>query len=206
MHISWLGMSCFKIQTKDITIVTNPFADKVGLEMPHLKADIVLVSDLKNEVCNNIPRLSGENFLIQGPGEYETKNVFVYGLTAGETDQVQATIYLIDDGELTVAFLGLINHSLNDAQLEIMEGADILLLPVSSLTAERRSKILSQIEPRIVIPMYFQIKGSKLKLESLNVFLKEFGAKSSEPQDKIIVRKKDLPQEETKIIVLEATA
>ncbi|MBT3539161.1 hypothetical protein HN481_03475 [Candidatus Parcubacteria bacterium] len=34
-------------------------------------------------------------------------------------------------------------------------------------------------------------------------FLKEIGSKNNEPEKKVILKKRDLPQEETEVIVLE---
>ncbi|MFH1536918.1 MAG: MBL fold metallo-hydrolase [Patescibacteria group bacterium] len=202
MHISWLGMSCFKIQNKDTIIVINPYQDSNGLKMPKMKANIVISSNPDNDVCNNFSRMMGDYFQIDHPGEYEIQDNFIYGLQAGEVDQQQSSIYLIELEKIRVAHLGILNHSLTDKQLEIMEGADILLLPISSLTPERRTKVISQIEPRIVIPMYYQIPKCKLKLESLDKFSREMGGTKTETQDKIILKRKDLPQDETKLMLL----
>lgn len=202
MYINWLGLSCFKLQTKGNIIITDPFSDKVGITMPKLKADVVILSEPGNENVSDVKRLSGDNFLIDGPGEYELKEDYIYGLKAGELDQTANYIFRLESEEIALGFLGELNHSLTDEQLETMEGVDVLFLPVGSLTAERRTKIISQIEPRIVIPMYYHLPKLKLKLESAEKFAKEMGIKNIEPQEKLILKKKDLPQEETKVIFL----
>jgi len=204
MHISWLGFSCFKIQTKESIIITDPYNDNSGWKMPKLKADIVLVSDRKNELVNNVERLSGEHLLINQAGEYEIKQNLFYAIPAGEADQNKNLIFHLSSEGMTIGFLGLLNHSLSNEQLETMEGADILFLPVSSLTSERRTKIISQIEPRIVIPMYYKLPKIKMKLEAVETFAKEMGQKKIEYLDKIVLKQKDLPQEETRIIFLKA--
>ncbi len=205
MIINWLGMSCCKIQTKEATIIINPFSDKCGLKMPKLKADITLVSNKEHYLTNNSERLSGESFLINSPGEYEIKQIYISGLSAGQGDQTKEVIYYLENEDITIGHLGLLNHSLSNDQLETMEGVDILLLPISTLNAERRSKIISQIEPRVIIPMLYKIPQSKEKLDDLQVFLKEMGVKEAEKMDKYKVAKKELPQEETKIIILNPT-
>ena len=62
---------------------------------------------------------------------------------------------------------------------------------------------MSQIEPKIVIPMYYNISKSKQKLDNLNSFLKGLGIHSLKPETKLTVKKKDLLEEEVKIIALE---
>ncbi|MDO8559272.1 MAG: lactamase, partial [bacterium] len=64
-------------------------------------------------------------------------------------------------------------------------------------------KIISQIEPRIVIPMHYSLPKLKVKIDGLEPFLKEMGQKSAESQPKLLIKKKDLTAEETKVIVLQ---
>ncbi len=80
------------------------------------------------------------------------------------------------------------------------------MIPVGgavTIDAKKATEIISEIEPRIVIPMHYQIPGLKIKLDPLDNFLKVSGL-PSEKTDKLKISKKDLPQEETKIIILNA--
>ena len=63
-------------------------------------------------------------------------------------------------------------------------------------------KIISQIEPKIVIPMHYQISKLKIKLEGLEKFLKAMGVKSPENLNKLTIKKKDIPEEGMEIKVL----
>jgi len=94
--------------------------------------------------------------------------------------------------------LGEFGHQvLSDQDLELIEGADILILPVGGgdlTTAKEAVKIISQVEPRIVIPSCHQA-------DSIALFIKEFGVKPEE-MDKLKISKKDLPQEDIKLIIL----
>lgn len=199
MQIQWTGLGSFRIQTSHSVIVTDPFADSTGLTMPKLKADIVLVSDPANELSNNTKRLSGEGFTIDSPGEYEIKQTFIYGVPASNT------CYLIEDDGISVAFLGALDTSLTNEQLAKLEGADILLLPVGSLDKEQRTVIVSQLEPRVIIPYLFEQKGTKKKFEPVETFLKEYGSKAVEPVEKYSIKEKDLPQDDTLVVVLSPT-
>jgi len=99
-------------------------------------------------------------------------------------------------------------ESLTDEQLEELEGVDILLIPVGgeeTINGTGAVKIISQIQPRIVIPMHYKIPGLNTKLEPVDKFLKEFGVSAPEKMEKLKISKKDLPQEETKVIILEKT-
>ena len=212
MIITWLGQSDFKIEDKDITLAIDPH-DKTGLKMPKFQADILLITH-DHDDHNNIKAIKGDPFVIDGAGEYEVKNVFVYGLRAWHdnkegADRGRITLYLIEYGGIKIAHLSDIGQdNLTQRQLEKLEGVDILLIPVGgiyTINGTGAVKIISQIQPRIIIPMHYKIPGLKLKLEPVDKLLKEFGVTSPEKMDKLKINKKDLPQEETKVIILNKT-
>ncbi|MDD5567070.1 MAG: MBL fold metallo-hydrolase [Patescibacteria group bacterium] len=209
MYLSWLGLNCFKIQTKDSVIITDPFQDQTGLKMPRLQAELVLVTEPENSQFNNIQRLSGEPFIITGPGEYEIKQIFIRGLA----DQLNGqplqpgfkTLYFFEIEKIAFGHLGAIDHLLTDTQLEIFEDVDVLLVPIGgnpSLTAEKAAEVISQIEPRIVIPMYYKTPGLKVNLQPLQKFLTVMGIKTPEESSRLKLTRNELPQDETRTIIL----
>ena len=45
MDITWYGLSCFRITERGrLTVITDPFAENIGLGAPKLKGDIVTIS------------------------------------------------------------------------------------------------------------------------------------------------------------------
>jgi L-ascorbate metabolism protein UlaG (beta-lactamase superfamily) len=213
MTITWLGHSCFKIQDKEVTIVTDPYEASVGFKLPRLAADIVTVSHDHYD-HNNIAGVhgaDGEPFLISGPGEYEVKGVFIYGIPFWHDKSEGAergvnVAYRIEVEGISVAHLGDLGHSLTEEQASKLDGVDILLIPVGgkyTIGANEATEVINEIEPRIVIPMHYKIPGLKLDIDSADKFLKEMGASKAERLPKLKISKKDLPQEETKVILLE---
>jgi L-ascorbate metabolism protein UlaG (beta-lactamase superfamily) len=204
MTIFWHGQGAFKIADKEVVVAIDPH-DKTGLKMPKFQANILLLTDSKDQMIN-AEGLRGDSFVIEGPGEYEVKNVFVYGLTASKFKDGKITIYMVEMEGIKIAHLGKISQdSLTDDQLEILEGVDILLLPVGGgeiLDNRQAVKIISQIQPRVIIPMYYKIPGLTVKSDSVDLFLKEYGVAKPETMEKFKINKKDLPQEETKVIIL----
>ncbi|OGY41318.1 MAG: hypothetical protein A2Y82_03865 [Candidatus Buchananbacteria bacterium RBG_13_36_9] len=212
MTIFWLGHSAFKIVDKEVTIAIDPY-DKIGLKMPKFQAEIALITH-DHEDHNNLEAIKGEPFIITGPGEYEVKNVFIYGIPGFHDNKEGAergkiTMYLIEMEGIKIAHLGdLGQENLTAEQLELLEGVDILLLPVggnSTINGSEAVEIISQIQPRIIIPMHYKFSGVDKKLDSVDIFLKEFGVTDPEKMEKLKISKKDLPQEGTKIIILEKT-
>jgi L-ascorbate metabolism protein UlaG (beta-lactamase superfamily) len=61
---------------------------------------------------------------------------------------------------------------------------------------------MSQIEPKIIIPMHYSLPKLKVKLDDLDKFLKTMGIRKIEPVPKLTVKKKDISEEEVKIVAL----
>lgn len=188
----------------------DPFSEELGLKEPKLAADILLIThDHKDH--NNKKSVSGNPFLITGPGEYEVKETFIHG-TSSFHDQKEGkergvnTIYTIETEGMRLCHLGdLGQKELTPEQIERIGDIDILMIPVGgnyTIGSEEATKIISQIEPRIVIPMHYELPKLKVKLEGVENFLKAMGVKSLEPQPKFLVKKKDLPEEETRVVLL----
>ncbi len=209
MVITWYGQSCFKIQSGETVIFTDPFDKSVGLTPPRGSANIVTVSHGHFDHANT-ESLSGEPLVIDGPGEYETKGVSVKGIFSFHDDKEgkergENTIFVIEVEGIKICHLGdLGQKKLTDEQLEQIDEVDILMIPVSGpfIDAEQAAEIINQIEPRIVIPMHYKIPGLELKFAGVEDFLKEMGVGKKETVDKLTLKKKDLPQEDMEIQVM----
>ncbi|MFA4998867.1 MAG: MBL fold metallo-hydrolase, partial [Candidatus Paceibacterota bacterium] len=178
---------------------------------PKLEADVLLVSHGHYD-HNNIKAVSGSPFLISGPGEYEIKGVFVQGVPSFHDnsqgkEKGQNTIYSLEVEDIRICHLGdLGQNELTEDQLEKIGDVDILLVPVGgsvTVSAKEAVKIMAQIEPKITIPMHYQLPKIKSKLDGVDKFLKSLGLKTIAPQDKLTIKKKDISSEEAKIIVLQ---
>ena len=215
MQIIWHGQACFQIITQkgknsQVNIVIDPFDETTGLRVPALEADILLISHSHHD-HNNIKAVKGSPFLIAGPGEYEIKEVFIQGISAFHDSLLGRerglnTIYTIETEGMRLCHLGdLGQKELIPEQIEKISEVDILMIPIGgvyTISAKEAMKVMSQIEPKITIPMHYQIPKLKIKLDGLDKFLKTMGLKSIEPLNKLSIKKKDLSEEEAKIIVL----
>ena len=206
MIINWYGQTCFKItsaKSKDgqVVILIDPDIKESGLRGPKLEADIVLFTDGGKAI-------SGSYFLVDGPGEYEIKEVYIKGVSVPSKETPQNIIYTFEVEEIKICHLGKLNKDeLITQELEKIGDVDILMIPVGdkdSLDAKSAIKIMSQIEPKITIPMYYHIAGVKQKIEGVDKFLKALGIKNLAPLPKLSIKRKEIPEEEAKIVVLTA--
>jgi len=142
-----------------------------------------------------------KGFLINGPGEYEVKDVGVKGFlseTAYDGAKLN-TIYQISMEGINICFLGaLSNPALSPETFESLEDIDILFVPIGGngvLDPVVAYKLAVSLEPGIIIPMHY----SK---ETLQKFLKEGGEDDIKSLDKLVIKKKDLEGKEGEIVIL----
>lgn len=224
--ISFAGRSCFQISVSNskvpaggspsADIVIDPFDEETGLKVPNFSADIALVTHSHHD-HNNVKALKparaggSDPFLIDGPGEYEVKGVFVQGISSFHDDKEgkergQNTIYVIEAEGIRFCHLGdLGQNQLTDEQLEKIDSVDVLMIPVGgtyTIDSQEAQKIISQIEPLIVIPMHYALPKEKDKLEGVEKFLKTMGKPSIAPIDKLTVKSSTLPKDTMEIVVL----
>src|SRR3989344_7747101 len=197
--ITWAGQSCFQISVSNsrdhsADIVIDPFDEETGLKVPNFSADILLVTHDHHD-HNNVRAVKGTPFLIDGPGEYEVKEVFIKGIPAFHDDKEgkekgDNTIYTIEAEGLRFCHLGdLGQKQLTDEQLEKIDSVDVLMIPVGgegyTISSAEASKIISQIEPKIVIPMHYALPKLKIKLDEVSKFLKAMGKPGVQPVDNL---------------------
>ncbi|MFZ5559740.1 MAG: MBL fold metallo-hydrolase [Patescibacteria group bacterium] len=214
MKIAWYGQSCFKLLVKTnngekITVIIDPFSKEIGLNPPRGSADIVIVSHNHYD-HNNVKSVSGELFIIDGPGEYDIKKVFIKGIysfhdnSEGKERGIN-TISVIEAEDMKICHLGdLGQKELSDKQLEKIGEIDILMVPVGgiyTINGSEAVKIINQIEPKIIIPMHYKIPGLNIKLNPVEKFLEEIGGEK-ETMEEFSIQKKDLTEEEMKVVVM----
>ncbi len=213
MEIKYYGHSCFKIKGKDVSIVIDPFdPQKVGYKLPKLEADILVLSH-DHADHNYRDAVSDYRLLIDTPGEFELGGAFVTGFhTYHDNKEGQERgdniIYQIELDDLSILHLGDLGHELSKEILEKISVVDVLFIPVGgvyTIDAKTAVKVISSLEPGIVVPMHYQtddLTGLSQKLDGLDKFLEEMGNGDVVSEEKLkLSGKNDIP-EETEVIVL----
>ena len=209
MVITYYGLSCFKVSSGEITLAFDPPLKKSSLRSPRFQADIVLLSR-EHENQSGDKMIAEKDDLplkIKGPGEYEIRGVNIFGIPSyhdeslGKT-QGLSTIYVLELEDLRLCHLGDFGEkNLRAETQEAIGRVDILFLPIgagSVMNSAKAIKIANQLEPKIIIPMYY---GTK----ELDLFLKEAGLENSKPEEKLTLKKKDPLQDKTVVRVLKPT-
>ena len=150
VEIFWYGQSCFRLRSREATVVTDPYADDIGYTLPNLRADIVTVSHAHRDHAN-YQAIKGKPYVISGPGEYEINGVFVTGLSAYHDQQLgkergKSTMYWIEFDDLTVCHLGDLGHVPTQSQVDELTDIEVLLIPVGggpTINAAEAAEVVS---------------------------------------------------------------
>ena len=203
MEITWIGHSCFRLRGKEATVITDPCSPSSGYALSRVTAELVTVS---NDHPNHSAAgdVGGEPMVVNGPGEYEVRGVLVTGVRTGPprglAGRARNTAYIISVDDVTVCHLGDLTSLPTGEQIELLKAADVLLVPVGghcTIGAGEAVEVISQIEPKMVIPMHYATEASTAELDGVDRFLREMGLTAPEPQARLNVTHSSLPPEPT---------
>lgn len=219
MTINWFGHSCFRIEARsmgsgqakeEVSILIDPFSKDIGLRPPKMKDNIVLVTHHHYD-HDNVDEVSSDTFIIDGPGEYEKQGISIRGIKSFHDksegkERGMNTIYIIKAEDMTLCHMGDFGQDkFEEHQLEEIGDIDVLMIPVGgkyTIDYKEAVQVISQIEPKIVVPMHYKTKDLKIEIDGPDKFLKEIGL-TPEKTDKLKISKKTLPAEETKLILFQ---
>jgi len=206
MIITYLGKQFFKIQQGNLVVVFNPISkdSKYSAKVSRFGSDIAL-STVNHPDYNGFDMVShGDTvpFEINGPGDYEIKDIFIKGIMT-ETElsgkKYINTIYSMSIENISLCFLGAVsNEKLSVSTRGQMESPDILFIPIGNnelLSPAEAYKFAVTLEPKIIIPMDYDST-------TLKAFLKEVGQEKLAPVEKLTIKAKELAGREGEIIVL----
>lgn len=182
-EIEYKGANTVRISTKQGSVVVDPKLSLVGLKDAAVSDAILLLSEERFKPENT----SAARLVIDSPGEFGVASFDIKGIAAqrhidSEDEPLQSTIYRVEVGGVRIAVLGNVVKDLSEEQYEEIGMVDVVVVPVGgngyTLDATDASKIVRQIDPKVVIPVHYA--DSKLKYEvpqdSLDEFTKELGA------------------------------
>lgn len=199
MEIIWHGQTCFTLKGTSATVVTDPY-DGIGLTLPSLKANVVTLG-LDKKGFSNWKAVAGDPKVLDWPGEYEAAGVLVMAL---EAEGGKRVLHFQLDG-IRIVHLGMLDKKLTEEMIEQLGDIDIALIPVGggeALDAKLAHEVIEQLEPRVVIPMNYNVEGLEADVAPVGNFLKEVGG-HMEPLDKFVLKgRAGLPEETTQYVVL----
>lgn len=207
MVITYYGVQYLRIQQGDLVIAIDPFSKFSREKNVRFGADVALLS-VDSEDMNGIENLAsgGESpYVISGPGEYEICGISFSGFDAkhrfGQKDLLN-TIYTFTVDGIHLCFLGaLTNPEIAPELIERMGTIDVLFVPVGEgvLSPAEAEKVAVLLDAKIIIPMYDRGQEASTHLQT---FLKEAGAESVAPIEKLTLKRKDIEGKEGEVVIL----
>lgn len=167
MKITWLGHSCFKVESKGYAVIIDPYEDGYvdGLKPLRQEADLVLCSHEHGD--HNARNLIT---LRQGAAcPFKVETIDTYHDDQKGALRGKNTIHILDDGEFTIAHLGDLGCQLTAEQAEKLKDLDLVMIPVGgyyTIDALGAKQVVDQIKPRVTVPMHY--RGEKTGFEVLS--------------------------------------
>ena len=219
MEVQWFGRTCVRLRGKDAVVVADPYQSVVGPTGRGITGDIVTFSHpddtplargkpkgrLSRDGSTLIPSSLDEAFVLDGPGEYEVREVLVTGVRTYRDDAKGAergkgVAFVVEVDGVHTIHLGDIGHLLSEEKLGDIGTVDIACVPLGgALTPTRAAALVAQLDPRIVVPMPV-CEDEADCAEILAKFFHEMGA---EPvtQPKLSVTATSLPTETITVLL-----
>lgn len=167
----------FKVQSRNISVVFNPESAE--------KADVLFFDTHQDKV-----KPADNQKIFDGAGEYEVNDSLMEGVAING-----GTSYRMDADGIVVVHLAAGTSELSDKQIEALSPVDVAMIAAKDIAAQDLTKIISQLEPRVIIPVGADAETLKKLAEELGV--------TAEKSAKFKIVAKDLPQDAQKLVVVE---
>jgi L-ascorbate metabolism protein UlaG (beta-lactamase superfamily) len=218
MELTWYGRTCVRMRGKDAVVVADGYQSVVGPTGRGITGDIVTFSHADD---SPLPRSKGkasrdgstilpssleDAFCLDGPGEYEVKNVLIVGVRSSRDETRGAErgrniAFLVELDGVHVMHLGDIGHLLTEDKLNDIGSVDVACVPVGGhLTPNKAAELVAQLDAKVVVPM--PVCDDAEADQALSKFLHEMGI-SARPvlQSKLTVMPSTLPDEVTTVLL-----
>jgi L-ascorbate metabolism protein UlaG (beta-lactamase superfamily) len=216
MEITWYGQTCIRLRGRDAVVVADAYQSVVGPTGRGITADIATYSHAddappakakgsRTRGGTLIPTSLEPSFTVDGPGEYEVKDVLITGVRTFRDDvkgerNGRGTAFVVELDGLHTVHLGDVGHLLTEDELGEIGTVDIACVPVGgTLSATRTSELVAQLDPKLVVVMPVCADDADCS-EALAKFFHEVGGDPT-PQPKLSVSISTLPAETTTVLL-----
>jgi L-ascorbate metabolism protein UlaG (beta-lactamase superfamily) len=209
------------LRGKDAVVVADPYQSVVGPTGRGITGDVVTFSHpddaplargkpkgkLSRDGSTLIPSSLDDALVLDGPGEYEVKEVLITGVRTYRDDdrgneRGKGIAFSAEVDGVHTIHLGDIGHLLSEEKLADIGPVDIACVPLGgALSPTRAAALIAQLDPRIVVPMPLCEEEADCA-EVVAKFFHEMGAEQV-TQPKLSVTASSLPAE-TLTVLLES--
>ena len=217
MELTWYGRTCIRLRGKDAVVVADPYQSIVGPTGRGITGEIVTYSHpddrplpkakgrRSRDGSTLLPSSLEEAFVLDGPGEYEVRDVLLTGVRTYRDDAKGAErgkqiAFVVELDGMHTIHLGEIGHLLTEEKLADIGPVDIACVPVGgSLSATKTAELIAQLDPKIVVAMPLEDDAPETA-DALAKFFHEMGGDPT-PQPRLSVSISSLPAETTAVLL-----
>lgn len=214
MRLTYFGHSSFLLQAADGTsVIFDPyrhgcFDGAVKYGPIEETADVVVASHTHDDhgATDTIP---GSPQVFVHPVAEKVGAVRITGIEvahdeAGGEKRGRNTMVLCDDGDIRLAHLGDLGHTLDAAAVEALGRVDVLLIPVGgffTIDHDEAAKVVESLDPRVVVPMHYKTDKVDFPIAGVELFLKTQANIERRSESTLEVASITLPAERTTIVL-----
>jgi L-ascorbate metabolism protein UlaG (beta-lactamase superfamily) len=218
MELTWYGRTCVRMRGKDAVVVADAYQSVVGPTGRGITGDIVTFSHpddsplpkskgrLSRDGSTVIPSSLEDAFCLDGPGEYEVKDVLVNGVRSFRDDhrgkeRGRNVCFSAELDGVHVIHLGDIGHLLTEDKISDIGSVDVVCVPIGgALSANTAAEIVAQLDAKVIVPM--TVCEDDDATEALAKFLHEMGVTAPlAPVSKLSLMPSSLPSELTTVVL-----
>jgi len=203
MELQFHGANCISLTHKGTRLVVDDNLSDLGAKSVTKPDDAALFTGKHGA--------SQARLVFDSPGEYEIADISITGIAARshvEESKLDATMFKLATGDLSVLFTGHIYPELSEAQLEAIGPIDLLVVPVGgngyTVDPVGALKLIKAIEPKLAIPTHYADKALKYPVpqQELSQALKELAMEPKETVTKLKLKPTELT-DLTQLLILE---
>lgn len=155
MTITWLGHSCFILESSGFRAILDPYHEVQGLPDVAAEADAVYCSHdhFDHAWTENIRLTAGRE------NPFAVKEIQTCHDGQGGAQRGKNIVHTFTAGGVTVAHLGDLGHQLSAEQLAEIGCCDAILIPVGgfyTIDAAEAKAVADAIGAAVVIPMHYR--------------------------------------------------
>lgn len=209
MEIEFYGANCFKIKTKQATIVVDDDLESHGGKSVVKDGDVLIVT---SKILDTAKSKSKARLVLDSAGEFEVGDISVIGIQTrshmDEKGSESATVFQCLYAGTTITILGHVHPNLSEAVQELSGGTDVLIVPVGgngyTVDAVGAVNVIKSIEPDVIVPSYYESSGLKFEVPAapLDDFVKASGLTEPDAVDSLKVGKAPVESSQTQLVIL----
>lgn len=202
LEITWYGQSMFRIADAERSVVCDPTSPDTGYIYDPVDADIVLITH-EHFDHNYREGVSGNPRFVAATGDHRVGGLEVVGMPSfhdarGGRERGPNIIYSWEQSGMRIAHLGDLGEKPEKRIMDDLKNHDLLMIPVGgvfTIDGKEAAGLLSELSPRIAIPMHYKTEDCRIQLKAADDLLSHFSGPVKEPVERpLSLEREELPE------------